>query len=55
MHVRFWWGNLTEGDHLEVLCVDGWIILKQTFKKCNGSMEWVNLAQDRDRWRVFLM
>ena len=26
-------GNLRERDHLEELCVDGWIILKWIFKK----------------------
>jgi hypothetical protein len=29
----FWWGNLTERDHLEELGVDGRIMLKRTFKK----------------------
>jgi hypothetical protein len=28
VHKRFWWGNLRERDHLEVLGVDMSIILK---------------------------
>jgi hypothetical protein len=30
--------------------VDGMIILKWIFKKRNGGMDWIKLAQDRDRW-----
>jgi len=30
MHVEFWWGNLSERDHLEDLGVDGRIILEWT-------------------------
>jgi hypothetical protein len=44
---------MTEEDHLEELRVDGRIILKHIFKKWNGGMEWVDLAQDRERRRVF--
>jgi uncharacterized protein (UPF0128 family) len=53
VHVRFWWENLTEGEHLEEMRVDGRIILKRILKKWNGGMEWVDLVQDRGRWRVF--
>jgi hypothetical protein len=49
----FWWGNLREGDHLEGPAVDGRIILKWIFEKwLGGSMDWIDLAQDRDRWRA---
>jgi hypothetical protein len=30
--------------------VDGRIILKWIFKEWNGGMNWIELAQDRDRW-----
>ena len=32
----FWWGSLRERDLLGVLGVDGRIILKWIFKKCDG-------------------
>jgi hypothetical protein len=30
--------------------VDRRIILKWIFKKWDGDMDWIELAQDRDRW-----
>jgi hypothetical protein len=30
--------------------VNGRIILKRIFKKWDGSIGWIDLAQDRDRW-----
>jgi hypothetical protein len=42
------WRNLRERDHLKHLGLDG-IILKQMFKKWDGDMNWIALAQDRDR------
>jgi len=43
-------GHLRARDILEDLSVDGNIILKSIFKKWDGVMDWVDLAQDRDRW-----
>jgi hypothetical protein len=40
-------------NHLEDLGVDG-IILKWIFKKCDG-MGWIDMAQDRDKWRALVM
>jgi hypothetical protein len=39
-------------NHLEDPGVDGRIILKWIFKKWDGGMEWIDMAQDRDRWRA---
>jgi len=41
---RFWWGNLKERDQLEDLGIDGRIILIWIFRKCNGCMDWIELA-----------
>jgi hypothetical protein len=37
----FWCGNLKERDHLEGPGID-------------GSMDWIELAQNRDRWRAIV-
>jgi hypothetical protein len=35
--------------------VDGRIILQWNFRKLDvGSMDWIDLAQDRDRWRALV-
>ena len=37
------------------LGVDGRIILGQIFRKLDvGGMDWIELAQDRDRWRALV-
>ena len=50
VHTKFWWGNLRERDHSEDPGTEGRIILKWIFEKWDGVMEWIDLAQDRDRW-----
>jgi hypothetical protein len=34
--------------------VDGRIILKWIFKQWNGGMDWIELAEDRDKWRALV-
>jgi hypothetical protein len=41
-------------DYLYDPGVDGNIILKWIFEKWDGGMDWIDLAQDLDRWRAFV-
>ena len=41
-------------NHLEDPGVDGSIILRLNFTKWDGGTDWIDLAQDTDRWRVFV-
>ena len=44
-----------EGNRaLEDADVDRKIILRRIFKKWDGSKDWIDLAQDRDRWRAIV-
>jgi hypothetical protein len=47
-------GNRRERDHFKGPGLDGRIILRLIFKKWNGGMDWVDLVQDRDRWRALV-
>jgi hypothetical protein len=49
VHRGFWWGNMREVNHLEDRGVNGRIILKRIFEKRDGGMDWMDLAQNRDR------
>ena len=49
VHTGFEWGNMREAGHLEDLGVDGRIILKRIFKKWDGGMDWIVLAENRDK------
>jgi hypothetical protein len=50
VHIRFLQGNLRKGDLLEDPRINEMIILKWIFEKRDGGMDWIDLAQDRDRW-----
>jgi hypothetical protein len=50
----FWWRNLRDRDHLEDQGLDGKIILRWIFRKWFGDMDWIELAQNRDRWRALV-
>ena len=50
-HTRLWCENLKERDHLEDLNID-WLVILQTYFKqiVRESVEWIHMAQDRDKW-----
>ena len=52
VHTEFWWGNLKERDHLEDPSLYQTMILRCVFKQWDAGMDWIDLAQDRDRWRA---
>ena len=55
MYTGFLWRNLRERDNLEEPDVDGKIIQRRIFRKWDvGTWDWVELAQDRDRWRALM-
>ena len=47
---RVWLVDLREINLFEHLRIDRRVILGLIFKKRDGSTEWIDLAQDRDRW-----
>jgi hypothetical protein len=54
VHTVFWWGDPREGNHFGDPGVDRRIILKWIFKKWDGGMDWIELVEDRDRWRALV-
>ena len=52
MHAGFWLGDLRKTNQLENLGVDGRIILKCMFEELNDIKDWIDLAQERNRWRA---
>jgi hypothetical protein len=41
-------------NHLRHTGVDGIIILKWIFERLDREADWIDLAQDRDRWRALV-
>jgi hypothetical protein len=54
VHTGFWCGNLKERDSLENLGVDGMLILKHLKEKGWNGINWIDLAQVRDKWRALM-
>jgi len=54
VHTGLWWENPRERDNLENQGVNGRIILRRIFRKLDGGMGWVDLAQDRGRFRALV-
>jgi hypothetical protein len=56
MHIRvvYWWESPKEGDHWEDKAVDGWKIKMDLRDIGWDGMDWIDLAQNRDRWRALV-
>jgi hypothetical protein len=54
VYTKFWWVNPRKGDHLKDQNVDGRIILKWIFDNWDGGVDWIDLAEDRDRCRAVM-
>jgi hypothetical protein len=46
--------NLREGNNLENEGLGEIIILKWILEKWDGGTDWIDLTQDRDRWRALV-
>jgi hypothetical protein len=55
MHIGYWWESQKERDHQEDQDIGEWTILKWIIREIGwDSMDWIELAQDRDHWRALL-
>jgi len=53
--IRSCWGNRRERDHWGDLGVDGGDIIRMDLQEVGcGYMDWIGLAQDRDRLRTLV-
>jgi hypothetical protein len=46
----FWWRNMRERNNLEDTGVDWRVILRWMSRKFFRGMDWIDLAQGKDRW-----
>jgi hypothetical protein len=54
VHTEFWGGNLNDRDHLHELGVDGRITLNGPSRNRTEGVNYIDLDQDRYRWRAFV-
>jgi hypothetical protein len=47
-------GQPERRDHLEEPGKDGRIILRWSFRKWDGVTDWIDLSQNRDRWKALV-
>jgi hypothetical protein len=55
VHTGFWWGELVVRDYLKDLGFSWEDNIKMELQELGcGGMDWIDLAQDRDRWRTLV-
>ena len=54
VYIGFWWGNLGERAIWKTQTQMGECNIKMDFRKWDGDMEWIDLAQDRNMWRALV-
>jgi hypothetical protein len=54
VHIGFWQESLRERGRFEDLGLARRIILKIYLQKVRWGMDWIDLAQDRDRWQALI-
>ena len=54
MRAGFWWGELKERDRLKDTGIEGGIIVRCILRKWEGEVDWIDLAQYRDRWQALV-
>jgi hypothetical protein len=55
MHIGYWWEKQKERDQWEDQDVGGWTILKRISREIGwDGIDWIDLPQDRDRWRALV-
>jgi hypothetical protein len=53
MHIGYWWEIQKERDHWEDQDVGGWTIIKLILREIGwDGGDWIDMAQDRDKWRA---
>ena len=52
VHIGICWGNWKEKNDLEDLGMGGRIKLNSNSRKSVWDIDWIDLAQDRDRWNA---
>jgi hypothetical protein len=53
MHTGFWWGKLRERDHLEDTGTRWEDNINMDLREVGwGCIDWIDLAQDSDRWQA---
>jgi hypothetical protein len=48
----YWWETRRERDHWEDKDGGGWIIIRWILEREHGGLDWIGLAQDRDKLRA---